>query len=165
MFGALQYYLFCCRFINYYKVLLINYFILRLHPQIFYCCFVLICIEASSSYFILGLCLHNLFWGFVLVFYFETLSLDFSLRLPPHHCYVILLRLCSSVWGFGPRCCRLMLLLLVLHIWFVSRIWVCDSVPFVFVYRVTDANVIWFEFTILIFYLLCQLFFFSRVIR
>ena len=54
-------------------------------------------IEASSSYFILGLCLHNIFSGFVLIGYFETLSLDFSLRLPPHHCHVILLRLRSSV--------------------------------------------------------------------
>ena len=105
---------------NNYKVLLINYSILKLHLQIFS--------EAVSSYFtlrlhppiILGLCLHNLFWGFVLIGYFETLSLDFSLRLPPHHCYVILLRLCSSVWGFGPRCGRHMLLLFVLHMWFFA---------------------------------------------
>ena len=28
----------------------------------------------------------------------------------------------------------------------------CDSVPFVFVSREPDANIIWFEFTILIFF-------------
>ena len=38
---------------NNYKVLLINYSSLKLHLQIF--------IEAVSSYFTLGLCLHNLF--------------------------------------------------------------------------------------------------------
>ena len=107
---------------NNYKVLLINYSILKLHLQIF--------IEAVSSYFTLRLhppilykgFVFIIYWGFVLIGYFETLSLDCSLRLPPHHCYVILLRLCSSVWGFGPRCGRHMLLLFVLHMWFVCRI-------------------------------------------
>ena len=82
-----------------------SYFTLRLHPPILYWGFVF-----------------TIYWGFVLIGYFETLSLDCSLRLPPHHCYVILLRLCSSVWGFGPRCGRHMLLLFVLHIWSVFRI-------------------------------------------
>ena len=64
-------------------------------------------IEASSSYFILRLCLriilrlcpHILFWGFGLVFYFEASSSYFILRLRPH----FILRLCPHIlfWGFG----------------------------------------------------------------
>ena len=82
---------------NNYKVLLINYSSLKLHLQIFIeAVSSLFYIEASSSSFIWGPCLRNLFWGLVLIGLFKTLSLDFSLRLPvPHHCYVILLRLCS----------------------------------------------------------------------
>ena len=33
----------------------------------------------------------------------------------------------------------------------LQDMYTCDSVPFVFVSRETDANIIWFEFTILIF--------------
>ena len=49
-----------------YKVLLINYSILKLHPQIF--------IEAVSSYFTLRLHPPILYWGFVFTIYFEALS-------------------------------------------------------------------------------------------
>ena len=74
-------------------------------------------IEASSSYFILRLRPriilrlrpHILYWGFALIFYFEALSSYFISRLRPH-CFI--LRLCSSVWGFGPHCCRPLLLCL-----------------------------------------------------
>ena len=125
---------------NNYKVLLINYSILKLHLQIF--------IEAVSSYFTLRLhppilywgFVFIIYWGFVLIGYFETLSLDCSLRLPPHHCYVILLRLCSSVWGYVPQfealvlvvvdtCCSCLYCIFDLfsgyvHVWF-SSICIC----------------------------------------
>ena len=51
---------------NKYKVLLINYSILKLHLQIF--------IEAVSSYFTLRLHPPILYWGFVFMIYFEALS-------------------------------------------------------------------------------------------
>ena len=43
--------------------------------------------------------------------------------------------------------------------------YVCDSVPFVFVSRETDANIIWFEFTILIFSFYANFLFFNCVIH
>ena len=97
-------------------------------------------IEASSSYFILRLwpriilrlCPHILFWGFVLVlywgfvliFYFEALSSYFILRLRPHY---FILRLCSSVWGFGPHCSRPLLLCLycLFDLFAVICVWFC----------------------------------------
>ena len=53
------------QFYNNYKVLqLINYSILKLHPQIF--------IEPVSSYFTLGLHPPILYWGFVFIIYCEA---------------------------------------------------------------------------------------------
>ena len=145
---------------NNYKVLLINYSSLKLHLQIFIeAVSSLFYIEASSSSFIWGPCLHNLFWGLVLIGLFKTLSLDFSLRLPvPHHCYVILLRLCSFkfevlILSVVDTCCSCLYCIFDLFAGYV-----CDSVPFVFMSRETVATIIWLEFTILIFYLLCPLF-------
>ena len=43
--------------------------------------------------------------------------------------------------------------------------YVCDSVPFVFVSGETDANIIWFEFTILIFSFYANFLFFNCVIH
>ena len=129
-----------------------SYFILRLRPHILYWGFVLILyFKASSSYFIFRPCSHILFWGFGLVFYFEAFSSYFISRLRPHilywdfvlmidlrlrpHCYI--LRLCSSVWGFGRHCCRPLLLCLyclfglfavmcvVLFVCFLSRVTRC----------------------------------------
>ena len=51
---------------NNYKVLLINYSILKLHLQIF--------MEAVSSYFTLKLHPPILYWGFVFIIYLEALS-------------------------------------------------------------------------------------------
>ena len=48
------------------KVLVINYSILKLHPQIF--------IDAVSSYFTLRLYPRILYWGAVFIIYFEALS-------------------------------------------------------------------------------------------
>ena len=73
--------------------------------------------EVSSSYF---------FWGFALIFYIEALSSYLILRLRPH-CYI--LRLCSSVWGFGLHCCWPLLLCLNLYCFFglfvVICVWFC----------------------------------------
>ena len=119
-----------------------SYFILRLRPHILYWGFVLIFyFEALSSYFILRLRPHILYWalssyfiwGFVLIFCIEALSSYFSLRLCPHILYggfiliVFYLRLCSSVWDFGPHCCRpLLLSLYCLFGWFaVVCVWFC----------------------------------------
>ena len=82
-------------------------------------------LEASASYFILRLRPHIVFWGFILVlywgfvlifyfeassaYYIEALSSYFILRLRPHY---FILRLCSSVWGFGPHCSRSLFLCL-----------------------------------------------------
>ena len=60
---------------NNYKVLLINYSILKLHLQIFS--------EAVSSYFTLRLHPPILFWGFVFIIYFEALSSQVILKLCP----------------------------------------------------------------------------------
>ena len=116
---------------NNYKVLLINYSSLKLHLQIFIeAVSSLFYIEASSSSFIWGPCLHNLFWGLVLIGLFKTLSLDFSLRLPvPHHCYVILLRLCSFkfevlILSVVDTCCSCLYCIFDLFAGYV-----CDSVP------------------------------------
>ena len=64
--------------------------------------------EASFSYFIWSLCPHICYRGFVLIF---------DLRFHPHG---YILRWCSSVWDFGPHCCRPLLVCLQ---WFV-----CGSV-------------------------------------
>ena len=110
-----------------------SYFILRLCPHILFWGFVLIFyIEASSSYFILRLRPRILFRGFVLIFYIEALSSYFILRFRPHdwlrhrpHCYI--LRLCSSVWGFGRHCCRPLLLCLycLFGLFQVICVWFC----------------------------------------
>ena len=56
---------------NNYKLRLINYSILKLHPQIF--------LEAQ--------CPHILHWGFILLFYIGALSSQFILRLCPHRLF------------------------------------------------------------------------------
>ena len=127
-----------------------SYFILRLLPRILFWGFVLIFyIEALSSYFILRLRPHILFSGLVLIFYFGASASYFILRLYPHfisrlrphilywdfvlmidlrlrpHCYI--LRLCSSVWGFGRHCCRPLLLCLycLFGLFAVICVWFC----------------------------------------
>ena len=100
-------------------------FYLRLRPHVLYWGFILVFyFEASSSHFILRLCPHILFWGFVLIFYFEALSSYFILRLRPHY---FILRLCSSVWGFGPHCSRPLLLCLycLFDLFAVICVWFC----------------------------------------
>ena len=111
-------------------------------------------IEASSSYFILRLCPHLLYWGFVLIFYFEALSSCFILRLRPH-CFI--LRLCSSVWGFGPHCCRPLLLCLycLFDLFAVICVWFC---LFVFLSRVTRCQYYLIWISIHNFHLFCLFF-------
>ena len=105
------------------------------------------CIKAFFSYYILR-CSHILFWGFVLIFYTEASSSYF------------ILRLCSSVWGLGPRCCRPMLLLFVLLIWFVCSDMCVILFLFVFVYRVTRCkhHLVWIYQPFSCFTFLCQFF-------
>ena len=78
-----------------------NTIILRFHPYVFFLCF-------------------------ALIFYIEALSSYLILRLRPH-CYI--LRLCSSVWGFGLHCCWPLLLCLNLYCFFglfvVICVWFC----------------------------------------
>ena len=92
------------------------FFILRLRPHILHC--------------ILRLHPHTLYWGFVLIFYFEPLSSYFILRLRPH-CFI--LRLCFSVRGFGPHCCRHLLLCLYYFFGLFAMIcvWFCLFCTFV----------------------------------
>ena len=94
------------------------FLLLRLRPHILFWGFVLVLywrfvlifyFEASASFFILRLRPHILYWDFALIFYLEALSSYFISRLRPH-CFI--LRLCSSVWGFGPHCWRPLLLCL-----------------------------------------------------
>ena len=68
------------------------------------------CMKASFSYFILRLPPRILYWGFVLI---RPL------------CFI--LRLCSSVWGFGPHCCRPLLLCLycLFDLFAVICVWFC----------------------------------------
>ena len=68
------------------------------------------CMKASFSYFILRLPPRILYWGFVLI---RPL------------CFI--LRLCSSVWGFGPHCCRPLLLCLycLFGLFAVICVWFC----------------------------------------
>ena len=132
-----------------------SYFILRLRPHILFWGFVLIFyIEALSLYFILRLRPHILYWGFVLIFYFEALSSYFILRLRPH-CFI--LRLCFSVRGFGPHCCRHLLLCLYYFfgLFAVICVWFC---LFVFLCRVTRCQYYLVWISIHIFYLLCLFF-------
>ena len=85
-------------------------------------------IKASFSYFILRLPPRILYWGFVLI------------------CPLCsILRLCSSVWGFGPHCCRPLLLCLyfLFGLFAVICVWFC---LFVFCLGQPDANIVWFEF-------------------
>ena len=116
------------------------FFILRLRPHILHC--------------ILRLHPHILYWGFVLIFYFEPLSSYFILRLRPH-CFI--LRLCFSVRGFGPHCCRHLLLCLYYFfgLFAVICVWFC---LFVFLWRVTRCQYYLVWISIHIFYLL-RLFF------
>ena len=107
-------------------------------------------IESSSSYYIEAL--SSYLWGFVLIFYFEASFSYFIWSLFPHICYRgfvlifdlrfhphgYILRWCSSVWDFGPHCCRP---LLVCFQWFV-----CGSVCLYFCLGL-GANIIWFEFS------------------
>ena len=76
------------------------------------------------------------FWGFILIFYTEALSSYFILRLRPH-CFI--LRLCFSVRGFGPHCCRHLLLCLYYFfgLFAVICVWFC---LFVFLCRVTRCQ-------------------------
>ena len=102
-----------------------SYFILRLRRHILYWGFVVIFyFEAFSSYFILRLRPHILYWGFVLIFYFEALSSYFILRFRPHY---FMLRLGSSVWGFGPHCSRPLFLCLycLFDLFAVICVWFC----------------------------------------
>ena len=90
----------CIKALSLFSILSLRpHIILRLCPHI---------CEASSSYFILRLHSHILFGVFVLIF---------DLRFHPHG---YILRWCSSVWDFGPHCCRPLLVCLQ---WFV-----CGSV-------------------------------------
>ena len=113
----------------------------RLSPHIIFWGVVISYFEASSSYLFL-------YWGFVLVFYIEASSSYF------------ILRLCSSVWGLGPRCCRPMLLLFVLLIWFVCSDMCVILFLFVFVYRVTRCkhHLVWIYQPFSCFTFLCQFF-------
>ena len=116
------------------------FFILRLRPHILHC--------------ILRLHPHILYWGFVLIFYFEPLSSYFILRLRPH-CFI--LRLCFSVRGLGPHCCRHLLLCLYYFfgLFAVICVWFC---LFVFLCRVTRCQYYLVWISIHIFYLLCLFF-------
>ena len=116
------------------------FFILRLRPHILHC--------------ILRLHPHILYWGFVLIIYFEPLSSYFILRLRPH-CFI--LRLCFSVRGFGPHCCRHLLLCLYYFfgLFAVICVWFC---LFVFLWRVTRCQYYLVWISIHIFYLLCLFF-------
>ena len=156
-------------------------FILRLCPHILYWGFVLLFyFEALSSSFILRLCplilfwgfvlmfilrlcphilywgfvLILLYWGFILIFYFEALSSSFILRLRPQ-CFI--LRLCFSVWGFGPHCCRSLLLCLycLFDLFAVICVWFC---LFVFLSRVTRCQYYLVWISIHIFCLFCLFF-------
>ena len=127
-------------------------------------------IEALSSYsilrlwprIILRLCPHILFWGFVLVlywgfvliFYFEALSSYFILRFRPHY---FMLRLGSSVWGFGPHCSRPLFLCLycLFDLFAVICVWFC---LFVFLSRVTRCQYYLVWISIHIFCLFCLFF-------
>ena len=122
---------------SYYIEALSSYFILRLRPRI-----------------ILRLCPHILFWGFVLIFYIEALSSYFILRLRPH-CFI--LRLCFSVRGFGPHCCRHLLLCFYYFfgLFAVICVWFC---LFVFLCRVTRCQYYLVWISVHIFYLLCLFF-------
>ena len=112
------------------------------------------CIKALSLFFILRLHPHILYWGFVLIFYFEALSSYFILRLRPH-CFI--LRLCSSVRGFGPHCCRPLLLCFYYFfgLFAVICVWFC---LFVFLSRGTRCQYCLVLISIHIFYLLCLFF-------
>ena len=107
------------------------FFILRLRPHILHC--------------ILRLHPHTLYWGFVLIFYFEPLSSYF------------ILRLCFSVRGFGPHCCRHLLLCLYYFfgLFAVICVWFC---LFVLLCRVTRCQYYLVWISIHIFYLLCLFF-------
>ena len=129
-----------------------SYFIFRLCPHILF--------EASASYFVLSLCLHILFWGFVLIFCIEALSPYFSLRRCPPILYgsfiltvffFYYLRLCSSVWGFGPPSCRPLLLCLycLFGLFTVICVWFC---LFLFLCRITrwQYHLVWVFIHILV---------------
>ena len=73
--------------------------------------------EVCSSFFI--------YWRVVLLFYRGIVLVVIYWGYVPQ---VLFLRLCSSVWGFGPHCCRPIMLLSILLIWFVCC-HLCVSVP------------------------------------
>ena len=124
---------------NNYKVLLINYSILKLHLQIFS--------EAVSSYFTLRLHPPILFWGLVFIIYFEALSSQVILKICPWIqlkassasllCNIIeamflSLRLWSSLWETHVA------LVCTAYVICLQDMYTCDSFPFVFVSRETD---------------------------
>ena len=122
----------------------------RLFPCFLYWGFVLIFyFEALSSYYIEALSSHFI-WGLGLVYYFEASSLYFILRLRPH-CFI--LRHCSSIWGFGPHCFRPLLLCLycLFGLFAVICVWFC---LFVFLSRVTRRQyyLVWI-FTFYVYFL------------
>ena len=131
-----------------------SYFILRLWPRIILRLCPHILFWGFGLVFYLRLRPHILYWGFVLIFYFEALSSCFILRLRPH-CFI--LRLCSSVWGFGPHCCRPLLLCLycLFDLFAVICVWFC---LFVFLSWVTRWKYYLVWIFIQIFYLSCQFF-------
>ena len=130
-------------------------FILRLCPHSLFWGFVLMFILRLCPHILYwGFVLIVLYWGFVLIFYFEALSSCFILRLRPH-CFI--LRLCSSVWGFGPHCYRPLLLCLycLFDLFAVICVWFC---LFVFLSRVTRCQYYLIWISIHIFHLFCLFF-------